>query len=214
MKLFRKVQQVVCDYRESRQKNIVASFSMACHHPHKQSPWCPEKTPAFRPAQILLSRLSDYTDPMLMSFFRMMGYEDKDIKPARGELLKLWQESVVFSSPVRNREVKKFPHLYGISRGMLCGNCQTVGPHIKMCICSGVYYCNKECQIANWSAHKKVHGKFLQNQSTVVKVVKATGNSRSTQAAVVDFRENPVKKSWSCRACWNGLSSCRSSKNV
>lgn len=156
-RVFRKMQSVFCHTGETRQKNIVGSLVVACQDPFRDTRASPLTAPPQPlPRRILLPQRQDVNDPQLQLFFAMMGCTEID--EADPDLLNLWEATKEGGDAALEKGDKaNSPHLYDLSRGNKCGNCEKVGPRLKKCSCGGTYYCNVDCQTAQWKHHKNEH---------------------------------------------------------
>ena len=154
------------DYKHSDQKAIVGMFAAACLKPFVVILGAKCETPPFRPGKVLLEDTEGAKHPQVKMFLAMMGCTD--VSTIDPDLEKVCNDC---KNKVGNSCLKNFfgdngdvsmPTFNAGSKGLICSHCEKSDMNIKQCICKKAYFCNKECQTANWSAHKKDHKRIMQ----------------------------------------------------
>ena len=139
-------------------KKILSPLVAACLRPHQMivpghNNRNSNNKPA-RPAKVLLQGAEEASQPQVRLFMSMMGLMDAAIEVADPKLMELLAETEdMIAAPSK----KEFPHLHDKARGIKCDGCERVGPSLRKCICMKVYYCSRQCQTTEWSAHKVDH---------------------------------------------------------
>jgi hypothetical protein len=152
-KVFTQIQALCCDPKQSRQKNLLSTFVLACLRPYVYSQNTPQAHPAARPRKVLLWGGVSPEDPQVRLFLSMMGCTQVELAdPALFTLLRETWEGVMVET--YRYSCPDSPHLVDYSRGIKCGNCGMYGPKLQECSCGRAYYCSTRCQNAQWKEHK------------------------------------------------------------
>jgi hypothetical protein len=159
--VFDQLQVLPCDSLQSRQRNILSTFVLACLEPYVFLPNTPQACPSARPRKVLLEYPED---PQVLMFLSMMGCTV--VEAASPALLALLDETKVVVTAKSSRQAFAFaPHLGDYVQGIQCGNCATVGPKLKKCPCGKAYYCSTECQKDQWKMHMSEHKSALARKN-------------------------------------------------